>query len=804
MLKNFFTIAARKLFKNKVFSLINILGLTIGLTCCILIALFVYDELSYDHYSEKSKQVYRVELHLIANEGNSDFAGVDVGVGPGMKKDLPEILEATRLVPGKAAPFAYNTKQFKEEHTSYADSNFFRVFSLPFISGDANSALAAPNTIVISTSFAKKYFGKGPALGKLLKYGENTLLKVTGVINDIPYNSHFHFDAFISVMTMGMKNADTWSNVGWYTYLLLDKNADAKKLEAKFPQLVAKYVVPEVQHDMGTSLAEAQKAVNTFIFQLMPLRDIHLHGNAKFELEANGDIRYVYIFSALAVFILFLACVNFTNLSTASAAGRAKEVGIRKVIGSLKNQLVAQFLAESILLTLCAMILAVLLVYTLLPFFNQLSGKNISFGFFLQPWSIIALLILVLLTGTLAGIYPAFFLSSFKVINVLKGSKGQQSRRSLLRSSLVVFQFAVSTALIIATVVVYEQLHYMQNKKLGYDKDQVLVLPESYNLRNNEMAFKDELLHDNRIANTSISWMVPVSTEFNGTVIYAKPQNEHQQHSEIYTNLAFIDYDYLSTLGIHLAYGRNFSKDFADSNSVIINETAARDMGLDPTKAVGQSIIRSGQHEFQIVGLVHDFNFTTAKKRISPMILLLGRNVGNVIVKIKTQDAKQVLASIKNRWDTYNTGIPFSYYFLDEHFAALYKAEEKTGQIFSLFAIVAVLIACLGLFGLAAFTTEQRSKEIGIRKVLGATVQQMILLLTREFLWLIVIAFVVAVPITWWAMHTWLEDFAYRIEIRSWIFIVAGLVTLIISMLTVSYEAVKAAIANPVKSMRTE
>src|SRR6185369_16025575 len=452
MIKNYFKMAWRNLSKNKVFSIINISGFAIGLTCFVLIAVFVISELSYDKYPAEAKDIYRIHLSVTGNGETVVYPLVDVAVGEGIKNAFPEVKAFTRI--WQVSDFVkYNDRQFKEEHLSVADSNFLQVFSIPLIEGSTTNALVEPNSIVVSKAFAKKYFGNEDAMGKSLMIGtRNVIYKITGVIDKVPDNSHFHFDVFISLATFRNPHP-TWSNLGYFTYLLLDKNAEPKALEAKFPQLVAKYVVPEIQHDMGVSLAEAQKSVNTFRFTLVPLTDIHLRSNTKMELEPGGDIQYVYIFSVLALFILLLACVNFTNLSTARAIKRAREVGIRKVMGSVKKQLVIQFLTESVLFTFFSMLLSYILIFLLLPYFNQLANKNVSFDFFLNYQLVLSVFLVTFMAGILAGIYPAFFLSSFNTISVLKGASKQGSQKKPLRSSLIVFQFFVSTALIIATVI---------------------------------------------------------------------------------------------------------------------------------------------------------------------------------------------------------------------------------------------------------------------------------------------------------------------------------------------------------------
>jgi putative ABC transport system permease protein len=776
----------------------------IRLTCFMLIAVFVYSELSYDRYPSEAKNIYRVDLSVTGNGDVAVYPNVDVAVGKGMKDAFPEVRSFTRIF-GVRDFVKYSDRQFKEQHLAFADSNFLQMFSIPLIEGNNATALVQPNSIVISKSFAKKYFGNEDALGKSLSIGTNNVLyKVTGVIDKVPDNSHFHFDAFLSVTTFHTTH-ETWSNLGYYTYLLLNKNADPKKLEAKFSRLVAKYVVPEVQHDMGVSLEEAQKSVNTFQFTLQPLTAIHLYSNTKFELEPNGDIQYVYIFSALALFILLLACVNFTNLSTARAVKRAREVGIRKVMGSVKKQLVIQFLTESVLLTFFAMLCSYVLIFLLLPYFNELANENISFSFFFELPSVLTMVFVSLVAGLLAGIYPAFFLSSFNTIKVLKGSSSSASgsQKKPLRSSLIVFQFFVSTALIIATIIVYQQLHYMQNKKLGYDQNQVLFLPDARLLGGNQTAFKDQLLQDSRVVSATISRSVPGGAIMDGTEVY--PKNKNGNGTEIHANIYHVDYDYLSTLGIHVLRGRNFSKDFGtDSSAIVINEAAVRELGWTNDNAVGKSIVRSGQQELKVIGVMQDFNYASVKQKIAPMMMLLGGNYGGLVVKIKTDDVKGFLHDLKKRWDAFNPAGPLEYNFLDENFAKLYASEERTQQIFSAFAVLAIIIASLGLFGLSAFVIEQRTKEIGIRKVLGASVNNVLLLVSQEFLLLVMIAFIISIPVTWWAMNKWLEDFAYRININVWIFAAAGIAVVLIALLTISFQTIKAAIANPVKSLRTE
>jgi putative ABC transport system permease protein len=807
MINNFIITAWRNLKSNKVFSFINVFGLSVGLTCCMLIGAYLYQELTYDNYAVNAKQIYRVALHSNGSNAAADFPNVDIAVGQGIKNAFPDVLASARMSNMGQVFVKYDEKQFKEDKIVLIDSNFLTMFSIPLLEGNSKTALIAPNSVVITKAFEKKYFGNSPSLGKSLTVG-NDLVKVTGIIDKVPDNSHFHADAFMSLVTFVTPRAkQTWSNIGYYTYLLLDKNANVKNLEAGFPQLVAKFVVPEIQHDMGVSFAEAQKSINTFQFFLQPITDIHLRSATKYEFEASGDIHYVYIFGALAIFILLLACINFTNLSTAGAIKRSKEIGIRKVLGSAKNKLVSQFLIESVMLTFLAMLVAIGLVYLLLPFFNDLAGKQISMGFFLTFGALALELALTLIVGLMAGVYPAFFLSSFQIISILKGSNGiQQTSKGRLRSSLIIFQFGVSTALIIATFVVYQQLHFMQNKKLGYDKDQVLVINDANKLGNDINAFKQQLLSDNRLINATISSNVPGNNRMGGTEIYAKEIADKGARSEIQCGIYWIESSYIPTLGMQLAKGRNFySSSAADSASVIVNEAAVRDLGFGNTDPLGKTIIRSGQHHFTIVGVVKDFHYTSAKQKIAPLMMLSStRGAGSIIARIKTADVHSLIADIKNHWGAYHTGTPFSYSFLDEQFASLYNSEQRTGHIFTSFAVLAVIIACLGLFGLAAFMIRQRVKEIGIRKVLGATPIGITTMLSKEFLRLIAIAALISFPLTWYAMNKWLQDFAYRISIQWWVFVLAAGIALFVAAVTISFQAIKAALANPVKSLRSE
>ncbi len=807
MFKNYVKIAWRNLIKRKTFSFINIFGLALSIACCVLICTYLYNELNYDTYSANSKQLYRVELHLRDNGSITVFPNVDVAVGEGIKEEFPEVIASTRLAPMPGLYFKYKNNQYKEKNIAAVDSNFLKLFSIPLIAGDEDKALVEPRSVVISKSISKKYFGDSPAIGKTIELSGRDPLTVTGVIDKVPDNSHFDNDIFISTTTFPYTKNQTWSNIGWFTYLLLNKNVDVNSLESKFPDLVAEHIVPEIKQDMNVSLAQARKSLENFKFLLRPIETIHLHSHTKYELEANGDIQYVYIFGALVFFILALACVNFTNLATASANQRSREVGIRKVLGSSRKPLIFQFLSESILIAFFAMIVALGIIYLVLPWFNQISGEHKTIWFFLQPISLFSILLFTVFVGFLAGVYPAFFLSSFKTIKILKGSDPEKFKgKSLFRNGLVVFQFSVSMILIIATAVVYQQLNFMQNKKLGYEKEHVLLLQDSYLLGNNQEAFKQILIQDSRISNVSISSGVPSESNRGGSQIYPQGTQDEEANSEIHTNIYNIDYNYVPTMEMEILKGRNFSQDFgADSTAVIINEAAVNALGWKTGNAIGKSIVQSGRIIYKVIGVVGDFQYSSAKEQIAPLMLRLNPyQNGTIIIKTNTAETKALLASIKNDWNSFNPQGTFSYSFLDEEYGNLYKAEERNGQLFSVFAILAIIIANIGLLGLVAYTAERRTREIGVRKVLGASVTDIIFKLINDFVKLIFIAALVAIPIAWYAMGTWLENFAFRIDLKWWVFIIAGMTTMLIALLTVSFQAIKAAIANPINSLRTE
>jgi len=805
MFKSYFKIAFRNLGRNKAFSAINIFGLAIGMATCLVIMLFISHEWSYDRYNKKADRIVRVVFQGSIQGEKMAEAHVMPPVAQTLRADYPEVQEATRLRNYGTPRITYKDKSFRENAFAFVDSNFFQVFTLPFLQGDPRTALVEPNTIVISREVAQKYFGSANPMGKILFFKDyNTSLKITGVIDQVPANSHFYFDIFASMASFPEAKSPSWMTSEFYTYLVLPKGYDYKQLEAKLPQVVEKYMGPQLLLAMGMNLAQFQQRGNNVGLFLQPLTAIHLRSKLKGELGLNGDIQYVYIFGSIAVIMLLIAGINFMNLSTAGAAKRAKEVGIRKVMGSVKGELIHQFLLESVLLTAMALLLAVLLVQLALPIFNDLAGIKLALNITANPWLLPGLLLFGLLVGVLAGSYPAFFLSSFRPVAVLKGRFNSSKKSLSLRSGLVVFQFFISITLIVSTTVVYRQLRYIQNKELGYNNDQVLLIP-AYALGNKAEAFRQQLRQDPRVVSVSTSGYLPAGPSNNNNFTIFPDDNPTQL---IKTLRYSVDHQYIPTLGMQVVAGRNFSPDFTtDSAGMILNETAANVLGWGKN-ALGHSLTYSNNQgiktTYRVIGIVKDFHFKSLHEPISPLVMTLGDNAGTLIAKVKTPDIAGLLATTKNQWHQLTAEEPFSFAFLDERFADAYQSEQKLGKILGIFAGLTIFIACLGLFGLATFTAQQRTKEIGIRKVLGASVGSIVTLLSKDFLKLVSIATIVAWPIAWYGMHQWLQDFAYRIDMSWWIFGLAGFVALLIALLTISLQAIKAAIANPVKSLHNE
>lgn len=808
MIKNYLVVAWRNFVKSKIYSFVNITGLAIGLASFILIALYVMDEWSYDKYNDKADRIYRINSDIRFGGGDLHLPVTSDMMGQLLKKDCPVIEQYTRLYASDGSKLIRKNKDFiEEDKVASVDSNFFEVFTLPALSGNTRTALNEPNTVVISESAAKKYFGTSEVMGKTIeiKADKKPFYKITAVIRDMPGNSHFHFDFMFS-----MKNVDYhWGDLtshNFHTYLLLKKGADYKQLERNFDQYIDKYVFPFIRNIIKIKSLDDFKKSNILKYTLIPLTQIHLYSDRSFELSPSGNIQYIYIFSAVAIFILLIACINFMNLTTARSAIRAKEVGIRKVLGTERKYLIFQFLTESTLMAVLSFILAVIISYLVLPMFNNIADKSIRLASLFSPIILPVLILLPIAVGLLAGSYPAFFLSAFRPIEVLKGKLKLGSNSAGLRSVLVVFQFSTSIILIVGTLVIYKQLNFIQSKDLGYNKDEVLTIENTSTLGDQAKAFKNSVLQMTGVQSGTLSSYLPVSNSSRSDNSFFKDATLDGKDGLDMQNWR-VDYDYFKTLGMHVIKGREFSPDFGgDSSAVIINETTAGFLGYaDP---IGKKIYKIGDNNkpvaYTIIGVVKNFNFESLKQTIGPLSFFLGGRNGMASFKVKTADITGLVKRIEHLWKDMNPGMPFQYAFLDDSFNEMYKSEQRVGKIALIFSTLAILIACLGLFGLATFISEQRTKEIGIRKVLGASVEGIVRLLSKDFLRLVGISFVIAAPLSWWIMNSWLKDFAYRIPLEWWIIGLAGFIALLIALTTVSFQAIKAAIANPVNSLRSE
>jgi putative ABC transport system permease protein len=807
MIKNYIKTAFRSLQKNKGFTAINVLGLALGLATCLLIVFYVVDELSYDKYNVNANRIYRVNEDLKLGDNKVQYAVCMAPLAQTLKNDFPDVENTVRLKK-ISMHVTKGTESILEYNALFADPSIFDVFTLPVIYGDKKTALTEPNTVVITEAMAKKYFGKINVVGENLIIDGNLqkLIKVTAVIKNIPEQSHFHADFLVSMSSFPDSRSNEWLRSDYNTYVLMRKGADYKKLEAQFPKFLRKYSGGQMQQELNMSYDTFEKNGSFFRLNMMPLTDIHLHSNLTGELGINGNVQYVYIFSAIALFILLIACVNFMNLSTARSANRAKEVGVRKVLGSARKYLMFQFLAESTMVTLIAVIIALVVVLLALPAFNQFSGKNIIVNIHTLSWLAPSALIAVVFIGFLAGLYPAFFLSAFSPMQVLKGKISTGFKGGALRSFLVVFQFSISIFLIIGTLVIYNQLHYIQNRDLGYNRNQVLIIQHAFELGDHAKTFKQEIKQLPGVTNATLSGYLPITSN-RGTGIFYKEAVADPKKS-IFPQIWSVDEDYISTLAMKIKAGRNFSAQMpSDSNSLVINETAAKFLGF--TDPVNKIIFRSSggpnptYKPYTIIGMVKDFNFSSLHDNISPVIMQLNTDNGSLSIKVNTANMPALLAQIEGRWRDF-TPAHFQYTFMDQDFDAMYRSEQRIGTIFIAFTTLAIAIACLGLFGLAAYAAEQRTKEIGIRKVLGASIANIAGMLSLDFIKLVCISILIASPFAWYFMQKWLQDFAYRISIEWWVFAISGIAALFIAFITISFQSVKAAIANPVKSLRSE
>ena len=804
MLKNYLKITIRNLTKNKLFSIVNILGLTIGITCFILIGLFVLDELTFDSFNSKADRIFRLNSHYKVGDNNFNLANSPMPLADALASEYPEIEKIARVLPGNNIYVKKENNYIKEERFFYADSSLFDIFTIDFLRGNPETALKQPNSVVITTNTAEKYFSSENPVGKRITLSNGMEFLITGVVKPVPENSHFEFDFVASLSSLPESNKANWFGQFVHTYVLTNKGVTAKELNKKIYSVAEKHLGPIIKSAFGVSYKEFLNNGNDFSFTFVPLRSIHLYSKVFNELKEAGDINTVYLFSTIAFLILIIASINFINLSTARSTKRANEIGVRKVLGSNKTQLIKQFLSESVLLSLIAVIISIMLVEIALPYFNNLTGKELSLNLSGNVFVIPGLILLTLVVGIAAGLYPSLMLASFKPVVVLKSKAAVHSKKSGLRKSLVIFQFATSVVLFVGTFVIYSQMQYIKNKNLGFNKDHVLVIKNVNDLGTKQFAFADAVKENTNVLDASLSTGLP---DYNLTANIYKKKGENNPYTLVTLP---VDYNYLSTYQLKLEEGRFFSKNISsDTLSIILNEAAVKK--LDYKNPLNSELLttlgnENGATPLKIIGIVKDFHMQTLKYEIRPaaLILLNTPEAYFLSVKISSNNIKRTIEYISNKWKEFGQVKPMEYSFFDDNFNELYKSEIQSEKVFTIFALLAIFIACLGLLGLTAFTAEQRKKEIGIRKVLGATVTNIVAMLSKEFLILIAAANVIAWPVSYYLMNKWLEDFAYKTEIGIGVFLISGLAVLVIALITISFQAVKAAISNPVNSIRYE
>ena len=792
MFKNYFKTAWRSLWRNKLFSGLNIFGLATGMACSILIFLWVHDELSFDKFNHNASNIFRIT----DKTSDQEYAVVPPSLAYAIQTQIPAIKNATRVISVQKM-ITVGTNKFDEKNIYYADSNFLQIFNYPLLSGNVATALSSPNSVVLTEKTAKKYFGSTDAATGKTIYIDNDIkgsnLLVTGILKNIPSNSHLQPDMLIPMAQYDKANNPIhgWTNFDVYVYFQL-KDA----------------VAPT-----ASNLSNINKQVNEIYkqnnrefpasFTAQALTDIHLHSHYLADVPGHGSYEYVKIFALAAIFIIIIACINFMNLATAVSGQRAKEVGLRKTVGALRPQLIAQFISESLLLSFISLLLAILIVYLMLPLFNQLASKSISFNPF-DANIFISLISVAVVTGLLSGSYPAFFLSSFNPVKALKGSKILRSNKSFLRNGLVVFQFSISVVLIVTTLVIYKQLQFIQNRDIGFNKENLLYMkmPEVGDLKNNKDAMRATLGEYPDITNYTFTDQLPTNLGNSSQLTW----HGMNPGTQVMANRLRVDENFVKTFGMQMAAGRFFSKDFGDNGTgYVVNETALKAMGLNTKNAIGKIIsISLEDKEAPIIGVVKDFNFKPVQEPIEPLVMKTNFGGGYVVMRTTPASIRKVIGTLQKSFHNVYGDYPFSYGFVSDDLSKLYITEQRMEKLFNVFSILSIVISCLGLFGLATFAAQQRIKEIGIRKVLGASEAGIATLLSKDFIQLVLISFVIAFPVAWWAMNKWLQSFAYRINISWWVFAVAGLAALLIALLTVSFQAIKAAIANPVKSLRTE
>jgi len=806
MIRNYIKTAFRTLQKNKGFTAINVFGLALGLATCMLIVFYVFDELSYDQYNVNADRIYRVNEDIKFGGNSNSYAVAPAPLAAAIKSDFPEIEQVTRFRTKGGNQVKKGTQNIQEDAMVY-DPTIFKVFTLPMLNGDPDKALIAPHTVVITERMANKYFGRTNVVGQTLTFNDTSFYKITGVIQNIPQQSHFNFDFFISMPSLSESRDEAWFSSNFNTYILLWPGASVASLEAKMPAFLVRHASAQLQSILHLSFDKLKQGGNYFNLNFTPLTQIHLHSNRVAELGANGNIQYVYIFSAIAIFILLIACVNFMNLSTARSSNRAREVGVRKVLGSARKYLIFQFLTESIIITLIGAIIAVFAAWALLPAFNQMADKQLTvtphIAFVVLP----VVFIIVLVIGGLAGIYPAFFLSGFKPIEVLKGKLSVGFKGGYLRSFLVVFQFAISIFLIIGTLVVYNQLKYIQNKDLGYNRSHVLTIWDTWTLGDKAKSFKQEIKQLAGVQSATLTGALPTDDFGNSTSMFKDPVIDPKR--ALMTQEWDVDVDYISTLGMKIMAGRDFSSQMpTDSSALVINEAAAKQLAftnpLNKQLYVPQDNMVKVLKPYHIIGVVKDFNFQSLRDNVTPLVFMLDNNTGALSVRINSANIPALMSLIKNKWTGFAPNRQFNYSFMDQDFDSLYRSEQRIGTISITFTSLAIVIACLGLFGLAAYAAEQRTKEIGIRKVLGASMSAIIGMLSVDFIKLVLLAIVLASPFAWWVMNMWLQEFAYRQNIQWWVLAAAGVAAILIAFATISFQSIRAALTNPVKSLRSE
>ncbi|MEQ9405117.1 MAG: ABC transporter permease [Cyclobacteriaceae bacterium] len=810
MFRNYIKSAYRSLRKNKIYSAINISGLTVGITCCLLISLYVQDEMSYDKFFANSDRIYRVALERIYPTNTRYFGSSPVNMAPTLLENYPEVEEAGRLHRlffQNEIPVQIGDKSFIEEKYLFADNNFFRVFSFEFTEGNPETALDAFNKVVITESTAKRFYGDEPALNKTYQIDTSSYI-ISGVVQDVPSNSHMDFDILGSIESLSFLNAaaesNSWINPWLFTYVKLREGVSQKNFQAKLPEMVRSHGMASILRMLNISAEDYPNSGNDFKYFLQPLQDIHLKSNLSVEVQANGNITYVYLLIAVVAFILIITCINFINLATARSAERAKEVGVRKVLGSRKSLLVRQFLTEANIIALIALLLAVILTWLVLPKFSLLIEKELSIMVLANPMVIIGLLAGILLIGSLAGLYPALVISSINSAQVLKGKYNTSSKGVWLRNSLIVFQFFISITMISGMLMLKKQMTYMMSKDLGFNQENLLIIDQAQVLGQRQQAFKNELLKIDGISKATYAFAMP--GDFIGNLIV---NSELPDIPQVRTFTVSVDNEFIETLEMEIVAGRGFSTDFNDSTNIIVNETTAFLLGYDD--AIGKKVFNanSGNNqtvEFTIIGVVKDYHHQSLHQEIPPMILFNTPDqaiLPRIGIKVESQNLG-LLKEIEEQWKSFDIERPISYSFLDDRLASQYDSDQKIGLIFSLFTAVTIIMACVGLFGLAAYVTQQRTKEIGVRKVLGASIFNIIFLLSLNFTKLILIAFICSLPLVYFGMTEWLNNFAYHTSIDPFTLVAAGILTALLAWVTISYYSIKIAILNPVNSLRSE